>query len=81
MSMAPKTLKRFDASCFNGVYVTDTITEAYLEEIESASRSGKKTVNAVQEKAAARDAAAAAVAAAKVAAALHGLAGSRSRAP
>ncbi|KAG1656531.1 hypothetical protein FOA52_005557 [Chlamydomonas sp. UWO 241] len=65
-----KTIKRFDASCFDGHYVTGDITDAYLLKLESAGRGGKTVGNAVQEKAAAgKVAAAAAMAAAAVAAA------------
>lgn len=30
------SIQRFDASCFNGVYVTGDITEAYLQKVEAA---------------------------------------------
>ena len=36
-------IERFDAACFDGVYVTGGIDDAYLLELENSARGAKRT--------------------------------------
>jgi amidophosphoribosyltransferase len=40
-------IKRFDASCFDGKYITGDVTREYLDRIESARNDGAKTKRSV----------------------------------
>jgi len=37
------TIERFDCSCFDGVYVTGDVSEAYLASVEAARADGETT--------------------------------------
>ena len=37
------TIQRFDCSCFDGVYVTGDVSQAYLDSIETGRKDGEST--------------------------------------